>query len=403
MNLSHPKNLLAAFMALGICVLSPTMANAQQPASVNVDWHKKGIVSKTVPTTQHLASAYTIRGVPLYNEVFQALEDLDTDYTRLQLWFPFPKLVVAELDPPTKTSTSWDFTYMDTMVEDFFKATHGPRRVINVGTIPAWMFVTPKPTTYPADPSVYDSNYNQGNQLVDPTGQQVADYFARVFSWYTQGGFTDENGVFHGSYHYYKFPIWQILNETPLEHGLTAQQYVTIYDATVAAIHKIDPTVQFSGPDHTNIADDANFNFVTYFLNPANHRPGTPIDWLTFHNYPIAGASPDAWENTLFGTEVSSYPGLGPTGMATDAYVAAVQRMVQVRNQLSPKTRISMDELGNFYTADGIFNANPNTPYSSIPARYWVASGAYWAFYEADVVKAPLRKNVLKFFGSFWP
>jgi hypothetical protein len=24
-------------------------------------------------------------------------------------------------------------------------------------------------------------------------------------------------------------------------------------------------------------------------------------------------------------------------------------------------------------------------------------------FYEADVVKAPLRKNVLKFFGSFWP
>jgi len=138
-------------MALGICVLSQTMANAQQPASVNVDWHKKGIVSKTVPTTQHLAS--------------------DTDYTRLQLWFPFPKLVVAELDPPTKTSTSWDFTYMDTMVEDFFKATHGPRRVINVGTIPAWMFVTPKPTTYPADPSVYDSNYNQGNQLVDPTGQ----------------------------------------------------------------------------------------------------------------------------------------------------------------------------------------------------------------------------------------
>jgi pullulanase/glycogen debranching enzyme len=27
----------------------------------------------------------------------------------------------------------------------------------------------------------------------------------------------------------------------------------------------------------------------------------------------------------------------------------------------------------------------------------------YWGFYEADVVKAPLRKNVLKFFGSFWP
>jgi hypothetical protein len=24
-------------------------------------------------------------------------------------------------------------------------------------------------------------------------------------------------------------------------------------------------------------------------------------------------------------------------------------------------------------------------------------------FYEADVVKAPLRKNVFKFFGSFWP
>ena len=34
---------------------------------------------------------------------------------------------------------------------------------------------------------------------LDYSGGQIADYIARVVSWYTAGGFTDEFGIFHKS------------------------------------------------------------------------------------------------------------------------------------------------------------------------------------------------------------
>jgi hypothetical protein len=380
MKITKIKNILAgaSTIALGLVFVAPTVTKAQQNVTVSVDWNHPVAVSQTTSTTQLVESAYTIRGFSLYNQILDAAKDLHTDYTRIQYWYPFVKLAVAELDPPTSTTTSWDFTYMDTFMQDFFKVTRGhPLRVINVGTIPAWMFVTPAPVPYPQDPTVPDYNYSVGNLLTDPSGKQVADYFTRVFSWFTQGGFTDENGVFHGSYHHYKFPFWQILNEVQFEHALTAPQYVTIYDATVNAIHKIDPDVQFEGPEYENIATDAAVDFVKYFLNHANHQPGTPIDWLTFHNYVTPGTSPDDWENDMFGTEV------GVAGEGADGFIASVKTVVQARDQLSPQTKISIDELGTFFGLD----INSTAPYSSYPPLFWIASGAFHAYCYENIAK----------------
>ena len=64
------------------------------------------------------------------------------------------------------------------------------------------MFKTPKPVTVPADPNKPDWDYNQGTELVDPTGKQLGDYYGRIASWYAAGGFTDERGVFHKSDHH---------------------------------------------------------------------------------------------------------------------------------------------------------------------------------------------------------
>ena len=36
-----------------------------------------------------------------------------------------PRLSIAELEPPTKTSTSWDFSQIDPYTEDAFKAING--------------------------------------------------------------------------------------------------------------------------------------------------------------------------------------------------------------------------------------------------------------------------------------
>ena len=87
------------------------------------------------------------------------------------------------------------------------------------------MFKTDKPVPYPADPNQPVWNYEQGTELRDPSMKEVADYYARLVSWYTQGGFTDEFGKRHESGHHYKIDYWEVLNEVDGEHHMSPQFY----------------------------------------------------------------------------------------------------------------------------------------------------------------------------------
>ena len=69
---------------------------------------------------------------------------------------------------------------------------------------------------YPSDPNIVDWSYTQGTQLRDFTLKELADYYGRLVSWYTKGGFTDEYGVYHHSGYYYHIPYWFILKNTLL-------------------------------------------------------------------------------------------------------------------------------------------------------------------------------------------
>jgi hypothetical protein len=145
--------LLVAISAL-IVAATPLALRAQaagDSVAVNVKWDAVVRVSETVPTTQHLANAFTLRSSPLNKKLLQDLRDLHTNDTRLQLWFSVPNQVIAELKEPTATETFWDFTYMDPVVVDFFANTQGIRH-INIGTIPRWMFNVP-PVEVPSDPA----------------------------------------------------------------------------------------------------------------------------------------------------------------------------------------------------------------------------------------------------------
>ena len=75
----------------------------------------------------------------------------------------------------------------------------------------------------------------------------MADYYARLVSWYTQGGFTDEYGKRHDSGHHYKIDYWEVLNEVDGEHSMTPQTYTRVYDAIVEAIHRVDPKMKCVG------------------------------------------------------------------------------------------------------------------------------------------------------------
>jgi hypothetical protein len=204
--------------------------------TVDIDWNKVVIVSKSTPTLQVVTNPMLNPGAPIHDGSFAALKALGADYVRYVPWLPYPKIAVAELEPPTTEKTSWDFTHIDPVTKDFLGATEGHSTIINFSTIPAWMFKTDKPVKYPDDPNQVFWNYTQGTELRDPTGKELGEYFGRLVSWYTKGGFTDENGKRHESGSHYTFPYWDVLNEIDFEHNTTPEDYTRRYYAIVEGI-----------------------------------------------------------------------------------------------------------------------------------------------------------------------
>jgi len=70
-----------------------------------------------------------------------------------------------------------------------------------------------KPVPYPADPDQPVWNYTQGTELRDPSLKELADYYARLVSWYTQGGFVDELGGSTSPATISRSNYWEIFNE----------------------------------------------------------------------------------------------------------------------------------------------------------------------------------------------
>src|ERR1700761_7051970 len=235
-------------IAATLCSASMLCAQSKsKPNEITVDWNKTVIVSKSTPTLQVVVNPMLRPGSPIHDGAYQAVKQLGADYVRYVPWLPYPRLAVAELEPPTQEKTSWDFSLIDPMTKDFLAATEGHSTVMNFSTIPAWLFKTDKPVTYPADPNQVYWDYTQGTELKDPSGKELGDYYARLVSWFTRGGFTDENGKRHESGYHYTFPYWEVLNEVDFEHQTTPEQYTERYDAISSGIHRVSPETKFMG------------------------------------------------------------------------------------------------------------------------------------------------------------
>ena len=75
------------------------------------------------------------------------------------------------------TMTSWDFAKLDEGMLDFLAAADSANRtaIPNFSTIPNWLFVNSDRTYFPDDPLGETWKYEQGRELVDPTGAAVGD------------------------------------------------------------------------------------------------------------------------------------------------------------------------------------------------------------------------------------
>jgi len=134
----------------------------ETPVKVAVDWNKVLRVSRTTPTLQVVVTPAMRPGHAMHDSAFRALHELGCDMVRYVPWLPYPKLSVAELEPPKDGKTSWDFSLIDPMTADFMEATAGHSVLMNFSAPPQWVWKTEKPVPYPADPDEVTWTYEQG-------------------------------------------------------------------------------------------------------------------------------------------------------------------------------------------------------------------------------------------------
>lgn len=351
------------FLVLNIIAFSFWGSLYSQEDSLEVDWNNIVGISKTTATLQVVENPMVRPGSPIHASTFKALKELGADYVRYVPWFPYPKMAVAELKPPTKDSTFWDFTYPDSTMEAIMNATKGHSVVINFSTTPSWLWKINYDMPFPQDPYEVFWAYNDGAELRDTTMKELAGYYSRLFSWYTRGGFSDERGVFHKSNHYYKIPYWEVLNEPDLEHNIPVRLYTKMYDAIVAELKKISPTTKFIG---ISLAFEGDPEYFEYFLNPKNHKSGVPLDGISYHFYGTPSFKTqtlDDYQYTFF--EKANY------------FLDRVRYIENIRKRLSPKTITTINEIGTIVGANG----------NDIPGEYWNLSGAMFAYVCLELTK----------------
>lgn len=355
-------NTTQVMVCLLICLSGAKLYAFEKADTIKVKWDASEAVSKTTPTLQ-LVENPMVRQSPIHEATFRALKNLGADYVRYVPWFPYPKLAVAELKPPSGGKTYWDFKLIESTMVALMEATQGHSVVVNFSTTPVWMWKTKDVVKYPENPYQVMWDYNQGTELRDTTMKELADYYARLMSWYTKGGFTDELGQFHKSGHFYKIPYWEVLNEVDFEHSLSPQLYTKMYDAIVAAMKKVSPDTKFIG---LALAFEGSPRYFEYFLDAKNHKGGVPLEGISYHHYSLPSwrEQPlDAYQYTFF--------------EKADGFLDKVRYIESIRKRLAPQTFTTINEIGTILGAETL----------PIPDDYWNLSGAMYAHMFLELTK----------------
>lgn len=131
----------------------------------------------------------------------------------------------------TGTAADWDFTILDQTVQPVLASgDHSPE--FQIATAPAWMC------------------FSNGQLDVANHVNDFAAYAANLVRYYNKGGF-DWGGTHFQSASNYPITWWGIFNE-PNGNGITADQYVTIYNAVVPAMLAVDPTIKLSAIEYSD-------------------------------------------------------------------------------------------------------------------------------------------------------
>eukprot|EP00756_Hemistasia_phaeocysticola_P048379 Hpha_TRINITY_DN22808_c0_g1::TRINITY_DN22808_c0_g1_i1::g.84300::m.84300 len=285
--------------------------------------------------------------------------------------FGTPKVLHVEVRCSTAPQghTYYNFTLPDQMMHDVYDALGGAgsTAIPNFSTPPSWLYANG--STYCDDPSLPCGNYECCGKAPARDREALGAYYGRLVSWYTKGYFVDELGERHTA------PVnspridirnWEVYNEPDHEWGHTPQSYTLDYDAIVEGIRNVVPDMKFVGMNLPNIDDQtAVVKWARYFLAAENHVAAArdSLDYIGFHAYPTNG---HYTQDPASFTRMFAY---------ADEFNGTVVAVAAVIAELSPRTRIVLDETGT-----DMDNVLPDRTRPLSQPLYWVASGGYFAY-----------------------
>ena len=68
---------------------------------VDVAWTQSLGLLRTIPTYQVVVNPLTVRSSPIHDAVYASIKALNASMVRFVPWLPYPRLGVAELEPPS--------------------------------------------------------------------------------------------------------------------------------------------------------------------------------------------------------------------------------------------------------------------------------------------------------------
>ncbi len=96
---------VAAMLCVPAQIAAAQDGEPEKPIAPKVDWANTQPL-RTTPTLQVVLNPLLRRGSPIHDATFATLQQLGAEVVRYAVWHPYPKLAVAELDPPTPQKTS---------------------------------------------------------------------------------------------------------------------------------------------------------------------------------------------------------------------------------------------------------------------------------------------------------
>ena len=256
--------------ALCVCAIGllTSRTGTAQSSTVNVQVSNQINSSVGVKGRLQLAMSTSFQLASWSYQFFSGAPSAPAELTALYPWRT--RVQVIQDGIPLTAPDTWDFTELDTMLTPIQGAAdHSPE--FQIGTAPAFL----------SDSSGY---------ILASNIPAFAAMSANLVSYYNTGGFTDAGKHYQSSTPY---PVtwWGIFNEPDI-NGVTAQEYVTLYNTVVPEMAAADPSIKFVAVELAGTPD----SYLPPFVAGVTAR----VDVVAKHFYSTCNQAD--YDQTLFAT-----------------------------------------------------------------------------------------------------